>query len=83
MANVTSSMAFNISQTRGQKYMCWVNDTTNNSYTLDTSSTEVVGLTPDTVYSIGCVKVDENGNYQCKEFNTSVVTGIDMHCMNT
>ena len=74
MANVTSHTTINVSQTTDQKYICWVNDTTNN-YTLDTSSIEVAGLTPDTVYSIGCVEVDENGYYQCTEYNTTVVTG--------
>ena len=74
MANVTSSITFNISQTTDKKYICWVNDTTNN-YTLATSSIEVDLLTPDTVYSIGCVEVDEDGHYQCTEYNTTIVTG--------
>ena len=74
MANVTSSTTFNISRTTDKKYICWVNDTTNN-YTLDTSSIEVDQLTPDTVYSIGCVEVDKDGHYQCTEYNTTIVTG--------
>ena len=60
-----------------KKYICWVNGY---SYTLDTSSIEVAGLTPDTVYSIGCVEVDEDGYYQCTEYNTTVVTGGDVLC---
>ena len=73
MAKVKSSATFNISQTTNKKYICWVNG--NNNYTLDTSSIEVVGLIPDTVYSIGCVEVDEDGHCQCTEYNTTVVTG--------
>ena len=72
MANVTSSMTFNISRRMYKKYICSVNGTT---HTLNTSSIEVTGLTPDTVYSIGCVEVDEDGYYQCTEYNTTVVTG--------
>ena len=63
-----------ISWTTDKKYICWVNGTANN-FTLDTSSIEVGGLTSDTVYSIRCVEVDEDGHYQCKEYNTTVVTG--------
>ena len=74
MEKVTSSMTFNISQITDQKYICWVNGTTNH-FTLNTSSIEVAGLTPNTVYSIGCVEVDEDGHYQCTEYNTTVVTG--------
>ena len=77
MLNVTSHSTINVSRTTDQKYICSVNGTTNN-YTLDTSSIEVDGLTPDTVYSIGCVEVDDNGDYQCTEYNTNVVTGGDV-----
>ena len=82
MVNVISNTTINVSRTTDKKYICWVNVTTNN-YTLNTSSIEVDGLTPDTVYSIGCVEVDEDGDYQCKEYNTTVVTGyqILMDCM--
>ena len=74
-AEVKSSVSFNImSQRMNKKHICWVNGTTNN-YTLNTSSIEVGGLRPDTVYSIGCVEVDDNGDYQCAEYNTTVVTG--------
>ena len=78
---VTSSMTLTISRTTEKKYICWVNGTTNN-YTLDISSIEVVGLTPDTAYPIGCVEVDEDGHYQCTEYNTTVVTGdqISINC---
>ena len=61
-------MTFNISRTTDKKYICWVNGT---KHTLNTSSIEVDGLTPDTVYSIGCVEVDEDGDYQCTEYNTT------------
>ena len=77
MVNVTSHSTINVSRTMDKKYICWVNDTTNN-YTLDTSSIKVGGLTPDTVYSIGCVEVDEDGDYQCTEYNTTVVTGENL-----
>ena len=77
MANVTSSMTFNVSRTiTDKKYICWVNGT---EHALNTSSIEVVGLTPDTVYSIGCVEVDEDGYYQCTEYNTTVVTGENIN----
>ena len=72
MLNVTSHTTINVSRTTDQKYICWVDGT---SYTLDTSSIEVNELTPDTEYSIGCVEVDEDGDYQCTEYNTNVVTG--------
>ena len=74
MANVTSHSTINVSKTTDKKYTCWVNGTPNN-YTLDTSSIETDGLTPDTVYSIGCVEVDEDGYYQCTEYNKTVMTG--------
>ena len=74
MANVTSHTTINVSRTMDKRYICWVNDTTNN-YTLNTSSIQVGELTPDTVYSIGCVEVDSDGHYQCTEYNTTVVTG--------
>ena len=76
MAKVKSSATFNISRTTNKKYICWVNGI---KHTLDTSSIEVAGLTPDTVYSIGCVKVDEDGHYQCTEYNTTVVTGENIN----
>ena len=70
-----------ISRKTDKKYICWVNSTANN-YILDTSSIEVAGLTPDTVYSIGCVEVDEDGHYQCTEYNTTVVTGEKKLCIS-
>ena len=72
MLNVTSHTTINVSRTADKKYICWVNGT---KHTLNTSGIEVAGLTPDTVYSIGCVEVDEDGDYQCTEYNTTVVTG--------
>ena len=88
MANTISHTTINVTQTTDQKYICWVNGT---SYTLNTSSIEVDELTPDTVYSIGCVEVDEDGHYQCTEYNTTVVTGENVliyihmctHCVYT
>ena len=72
MINITSSTTISISQTTKKQYICWVNGT---KHTLNTSTIKVAGLTPDTVYSIGCVEVDEDGHYQCTEYNTTVVTG--------
>ena len=72
MAKVTSHATINVSRTNDQNYICWVNDT---KHTLNTSSIEATGLTPDTMYSIGCVEVDEVERYQCTEYNTTVVTG--------
>ena len=69
MVNITSSMTFNISRTTDKKYICWVNGT---KHTLNTSSIKVDGLTPDAVYPIRCVEVDEVGDYQCTEYNTTV-----------
>ena len=74
MAEGTSHTTVNILWTKDKKYFCWVIGTTKN-FTLDTSSIEVAGLTPDTVYSIRCVEVDEDGDYQCTEINIPVVTG--------
>ena len=76
MAMDTSQTTINISRTTDTKYICWVDNT---SYTLNKSSIEVDGLTPDTVYSIGCVEVDEDGDYLCTEYNTTVVTGKNIN----
>ena len=60
---------------KNKKYICSVNGT---NYTLATSSIKVDGLVSDTVYSIRCVEVDEDGQYQCTEYNTTVVTGENL-----
>ena len=60
-------------------YHCWVNTTqsgSNNTYRLDGKQRkEVKSLFPNTMYAIGCVKVADNGQYQCTEYNDTVLTG--------
>ena len=55
---------------------CWINgsDTVKN-ITISGMSREVVdGLSPNTTYSVDCVEVDEEGQYQCMGYNGTVTT---------
>ena len=55
---------------------CLINgsDTVKN-ITISGMSGEVVdGLSPNTTYSVDCVEVDEEGQYQCMEYNGTVTT---------
>ena len=60
----------------GVNITCWItgSDTVKN-ITISGMSREVVdGLSPNTTYSVGCVEVDEEGQYQCMEYNGTVTT---------
>ena len=60
----------------GVSITCWINgsDTVKN-ITISGMSGEVVdGLSPNTTYSVDCVEVDEEGQYQCMEYNETVTT---------
>ena len=58
-------------------YHCWVNKTDSSKYTeiKKQMSKSVRDLTPNTIYAIGCVWVAANGQYQCTEYNDTVLTG--------
>ena len=76
----TSHTTIEVSLGKKKPYRCWTNDTnTDNTFVLNVSNKVHVlhGLTPDTVYSIDCVEVNNNGRYQCTEYNTTVLTGDD------
>ena len=55
---------------------CWINGIdTVKDITISGMSGEVVDrVSPNTTYSVDCVEVDEEGQYQCMEYNGTVTT---------
>ena len=60
----------------GANITCWINgsDTVKDIIISGMSGEVVDGLSPNTTYSVDCVEVDEEGQYQCMEYNGTVTT---------
>nr|WNS50092.1 receptor-type tyrosine-protein phosphatase-like protein [Halisarca dujardinii] len=75
IATQNKSRMINITSKNGTPFVCWINRTRDEheNYTVNETTT-VEGLQPDTLYSIDCVEINSKGEYQCRKFNTTLLT---------